>query len=76
MHSSVMQARTHVIFTLFFTFDCMNDKFICNLFLHLSTTIPNARRYNWTTLFLEEINTGTWPSRLGNLKNRDNEICS
>jgi hypothetical protein len=25
---------------------------------------PNARGYNWTTLFLGEINTGTWASRL------------
>jgi hypothetical protein len=25
---------------------------------------PNARRYNWATLFLEEINTGTCSSRL------------
>jgi hypothetical protein len=23
---------------------------------------PNARGHNWDTLFLEEINTGTWPS--------------
>jgi hypothetical protein len=26
---------------------------------------PRARGYNWTTLFLGDINTGTWPSRLG-----------
>jgi hypothetical protein len=26
---------------------------------------PNAWGYNWVTLFLGEINTGTWPSRLG-----------
>jgi hypothetical protein len=25
----------------------------------------SARGYNWTTLFLGVINTGTWPSRLG-----------
>jgi hypothetical protein len=25
---------------------------------------PNTRWYNWATLFLEEINTGTWPSML------------
>jgi hypothetical protein len=25
---------------------------------------PNARGYNWATLFLGEINAGTWPSRL------------
>jgi hypothetical protein len=26
---------------------------------------PNARGYNWASLLLGEINTGTWPSRLG-----------
>jgi hypothetical protein len=26
---------------------------------------PNAREYNWATLLLVEINTGAWPSRLG-----------
>jgi hypothetical protein len=26
------------------------------------TNVPNA--YNWATLFLGKINTGTWPSRL------------
>jgi hypothetical protein len=26
---------------------------------------PSARVYNWATLFLGDINTGTWPSRLG-----------
>jgi hypothetical protein len=26
---------------------------------------PSARGYNWATLFLGDINTGTWPSRLG-----------
>jgi hypothetical protein len=36
----------------------------------------NALGYNWATLFVEEINTGTWPSRLINFKNRDNKICS
>jgi hypothetical protein len=25
---------------------------------------PSARGYNWDTLFLGDINTGTWPSRL------------
>jgi hypothetical protein len=25
----------------------------------------SARGYNWATLFLGDINTGTWPSRLG-----------
>jgi hypothetical protein len=26
---------------------------------------PSARGYNWSTLFLGDVNTGTWPSRLG-----------
>jgi hypothetical protein len=26
--------------------------------------------YNWATLFREDINTGTWPSRLGNLTSK------
>jgi hypothetical protein len=26
---------------------------------------PVPQGYNWDTLFLGEINTGTWPSRLG-----------
>jgi hypothetical protein len=26
---------------------------------------PSARGYNWATVFLGDINTGTWPSRLG-----------
>jgi hypothetical protein len=26
---------------------------------------PNDRGYDWATLFMGEINTGTWPSRLG-----------
>jgi hypothetical protein len=25
---------------------------------------PSVREYNWTTLFLGDINTGTWSSRL------------
>jgi hypothetical protein len=29
------------------------------------TISGNARGYNWATLFLGEINTGTWPYRLG-----------
>jgi hypothetical protein len=28
---------------------------------------PSAWGCNWATLFLEDINTGTWPSRLGSL---------
>jgi hypothetical protein len=26
---------------------------------------PSARGHNWATLFLGDINTGTWPSKLG-----------
>jgi hypothetical protein len=40
----------------------------------VSETQPNARGYNWATLFLGEINIGTWPSRFGSLINRDNKI--
>jgi hypothetical protein len=29
---------------------------------------PTAWVYNWATLFLEDINTGIWPSRLGSLR--------
>jgi hypothetical protein len=35
-----------------------------NPVLHLADK-PNSRGYNLATLFLEEINTGTWPSMLG-----------
>jgi hypothetical protein len=38
-------------------------------------TLPNARWYNWATLFLGEINTGTWPSMLEESKNRNNKMC-
>jgi hypothetical protein len=35
-------------------------------FLILSnSSFTSARGYNWITLFLGDINTGTWPSRLG-----------
>jgi hypothetical protein len=30
-----------------------------------------AQGYNWATLFLEDINTGTWPSRLGESQMRE-----
>jgi hypothetical protein len=33
---------------------------------------PSARGYNWATLFLGDINTGTWPSRLGGVSNESN----
>jgi hypothetical protein len=36
---------------------------------------PSARGYSWATLFLGDINTGTWPSRLGSFK-WDSKICS
>jgi hypothetical protein len=36
----------------------------------------SARGYNWATLFLGDINTGTWSSRLGESKNWDNKIWS
>jgi hypothetical protein len=29
---------------------------------------PSARGYNWTTLFLGDINTGTWP-QVGGVSN-------
>jgi hypothetical protein len=35
----------------------------------------NARGYNWATLFLAEINTGTWPSRLGIFKKKTVKYC-
>jgi hypothetical protein len=37
--------------------------------------LPNARGYNWATLFLGQINIGTWPSRLRSLRNGANKIC-
>jgi hypothetical protein len=35
-----------------------------------ATLQPSAREYNWATLFLGNINTGTWPSRLGESRMR------
>jgi hypothetical protein len=35
------------------------------LLRHICFAEPSAREYNWATLFLGDINTGTWPSRLG-----------
>jgi hypothetical protein len=32
--------------------------------------------YNWATLFLGELNTGTWPPGWGSLRKRDSKICS
>jgi hypothetical protein len=34
----------------------------------VSESKPSARGYNWAILFLRDINTGTWPSRLGSLR--------
>jgi hypothetical protein len=36
----------------------------------VSTFKPSVRGYNWATLFLGDINTGTWPSRLGESQRR------
>jgi hypothetical protein len=38
---------------------------------HVIITKPNVREYNWATLFLEEINTGTWPSMLRKSQNQN-----
>jgi hypothetical protein len=35
---------------------------------HIHNHKPNARGCKWATLFLREINTGTWPSRFGESK--------
>jgi hypothetical protein len=32
--------------------------------------------YKWAILFLANINTGTWPSRLGEFRMRDSKILS
>jgi hypothetical protein len=37
---------------------------------------PSAWRYNWPTLFLRDINTRTWPSRLGESRIWDSKIWS
>jgi hypothetical protein len=39
-------------------------------------TKPRAWGYNWATLFLGEINTGTWPSNLGESQISDSKIWS
>jgi hypothetical protein len=44
---------------------------LCLLELHLELIHldkPDDWRYNWATLFLGEIDTVTWPSRLGESK--------
>jgi hypothetical protein len=43
-------------------------EFIVSVFTTFNTRKPSARGYNWATLFLGDINTGTWPSRLGSLR--------
>jgi hypothetical protein len=35
---------------------------------------PSARGYTWATLFLGDINTGTWPSRLGESQMRQENM--
>jgi hypothetical protein len=37
---------------------------------------PSAWGYNWATLFLGHINTGTWPSRLGEPRIWDSKMLS
>jgi hypothetical protein len=37
---------------------------------------PSAWRYNWATLFLRHINTGTWSSRLGEPRISESKIWS
>jgi hypothetical protein len=39
--------------------------FISRQLLNSTCYKPSARGYNWATLFLGDINTGTWLSRLG-----------
>jgi hypothetical protein len=42
-----------------------------NSFLILSSSsFTSAQGYNWATLFMGDINTGTWPSRLGESQKR------
>jgi hypothetical protein len=36
---------------------------------------PSARGYNWATLFLGDINTRTWPSRLGESQMRQQNMA-
>jgi hypothetical protein len=36
----------------------------CDLY-EVTKREPSARGYNWATLFLGDINMGTWPSKLG-----------
>jgi hypothetical protein len=39
-------------------------------------TEPNAREHNWATLLLGDINTGTWPSRLGESQTREQDMVT
>jgi hypothetical protein len=56
---------------------CLEDSFCYNSVSSLtSTLIPIAGGYNWVTLFLGDINTGTWPSRLGESRIWDRKIWS
>jgi hypothetical protein len=38
--------------------------------------VPSAWGYKWVTLFLGDINTGTWPSRLGESRIWDSKLWS
>jgi hypothetical protein len=38
--------------------------------MYLVLSEPSAWGYNWATLFLGDINTGAWPSRLGESQQR------
>jgi hypothetical protein len=44
---------------------------VSTTFLRSESHETHEQGLSWATLFLREINTGTWPSRLGSLKNRD-----
>jgi hypothetical protein len=48
--------------------DWPTDRWLQNNLILNHWSKPNAREYNWATLFLVEINTGTWPSRLESKK--------
>jgi hypothetical protein len=37
---------------------------------------PGAWGYKWTTLLLTDINTGTWPSRLGESRISGSKVLS
>jgi hypothetical protein len=43
--------------------------------VQICTPKPSARGYNWVALFLGDINTGTWSSRLGESHKRQLNIA-